>query len=343
MGPNLMLMLVTLASASVPQTDSASGDTLVRVRTTEPMVLEVIREGRRRSATFAALIERVERSNTFVYVVRVHMLPHRMEGCLVHEGDGSSRRYLRLLLAMGTPRERMIVVLAHELQHVGEVLDAGIALNPAAMDGLFKRIGSRQRGSDTGEQYETAAAQHVMAVVERELRTPARMNTDTRRDGSIRHISVVRPMAPALSDALENGRRRAQTLSRLIDHLESSDLIVYLRLGSCPDPQSVACLSMIGASRSNRFVQITFVMQMHGVETILAAFTDHLIAQIGHELQHAVEIADDSTIVNGPTLEAAYRRWGFRPDPKTATYESVKAIQAGESVLNELRRSKANR
>ena len=75
---------------------------------------------------------------------------------------------------MGTPSDRMIVVVAHELQHVREVLDAGISTDGAALDALFARIGTRQRGTDTGEQYETAAAQQVQHAVNRELSTTTR-------------------------------------------------------------------------------------------------------------------------------------------------------------------------
>ena len=57
--------------------------TLQRLRTPEPVVRTAIEDGRRRSSTFAVLVDRIERSGTFVYVTRAHMLPHRMEGCLV--------------------------------------------------------------------------------------------------------------------------------------------------------------------------------------------------------------------------------------------------------------------
>jgi hypothetical protein len=161
-----------------------------------------------------------------------------------------------------------------------------------------------------------------------------------RTDGSVRYVGVVRPTTQMLANAVEQGRRRSETLRALLDRLESSDLIVYLRVGSCPDVRSVACLSMVGANRAKRFVQITFVMQAHGDKTILAVFTDHLIAQVGHELQHAVEVADDPMVVDGPTLEAAYKQWGFRPDLKSTTYESEQAIRTGRAILNELQSTK---
>jgi hypothetical protein len=131
--------------------------------------LALVLEGRHRSPTFAALVERIERADTLVYIVRVHSLPHRMEGSLVHEQAYSTARYLKIALAMGTPSERMLVVIAHELQHVCEVLDAGISTDGAALDLLFARIGTRQLGTDVGEQYETAAAQEVEKAVSREL------------------------------------------------------------------------------------------------------------------------------------------------------------------------------
>jgi hypothetical protein len=168
MSPALLLML-TVQMAGTPGPDA--GTSPHRLRTIDPIVSAVIREGKRRSPTFAALVDIVDRSDTFVYVVRAHTLPHGMEGCLVHEDGNSRYRYLKVFLLMGTPSERMIAVLAHELQHVHEVLNAGISTDQAAMDALFKRIGIPQLGTDTGEQYETTAAQEVMAVVARELRT----------------------------------------------------------------------------------------------------------------------------------------------------------------------------
>ena len=122
---------------------------------------------------------------------------------------------------------------------------------------------------------------------------------------------------------------RSETLRASLDHLDRSDLIVYLAEGSCPNPQSIACLSMIGRNAAKRFVRITFVMQAHGSRTILATFTDHLLAQMAHELQHAIEVADDPVVVDGATLGAAYQRWGFRPDPKSTTTKPTAPYKPG--------------
>ena len=166
------------------------------------------------------------------------------------------------------------------------------------------------------------------------------LNTVAETQGQTLPPRAVRCLNPILAQAVREGRRRSMTFQRLMDHLEPSGLVVYLGVGSCPAPQSIACLSMMGSSRSNRFVRITLVMQAHGDKTRLAVFANHLIAQIGHELQHAVEIADAPSVVDTGSLDAAYRLWGFLPDPKITAYESPAAIEAGQAVLNELQPAK---
>jgi hypothetical protein len=161
-----MWLLLTLAVG--PQITSGP-DSIERLRTTDAVIQAAIDDGRRRSPTFALLVDAIERSNLSVYVTRALTLPHRMEGCLVANATGS--RHLRVLIVMGLGKDRTITVLAHELQHVREVLDAGGGNDQAAFDALFTRIGERQLGTPT-ERYETAAAHEVMALVSRELRAP---------------------------------------------------------------------------------------------------------------------------------------------------------------------------
>ena len=145
---------------------------LQRLRTADAAVRAGIAMGRRRSPTFAELIDRVETSELVGYVSRVYGLAHRMEGCVIPGKSGGP--YVSVLLAINNHAERLISVLAHELQHVREIIDAGRGHDEAAFDAVFSRIGARQRGSDTAEQFETAAARTVMRTVERELRDNAR-------------------------------------------------------------------------------------------------------------------------------------------------------------------------
>jgi hypothetical protein len=84
-----------------------------------------------------------------------------------------------VLLKTGLSIDERIEVLAHELQHVREVIHAGILNDRVAMDALFSRIGynKRQQGGRQ-QEYETAAARQVSEMVARELRTVAGRGQD---------------------------------------------------------------------------------------------------------------------------------------------------------------------
>jgi hypothetical protein len=148
--------------------------TLQRLRTTDPVIHTAIEEGRRRSPTFVSLVETIERSDTIVYVTRAYMLPHRLEGYLAPSPTRS--QYLRVLVASGLGKERTIMVLAHELQHVREVLEAGKGTDQAAFDSLFMRIGEAQLDYPR-HRYETEAAENLMEIVRREIRAFRQMNS----------------------------------------------------------------------------------------------------------------------------------------------------------------------
>jgi len=173
-----LLLMLALQVGAVPEERLR---TLQKLRTTDRIVSEAIRAGVLESATFASLVEIIERSNTIVYVARRLKLPHRMEGCLVHAGRNQRYPYLRVLLRAAIPPERMIAILAHELQHVREVLDAGVATDQRALKDLFARVGIPQLGTDNGEQYETQEAQRVMEVVAAEVRASRRTRASPHR------------------------------------------------------------------------------------------------------------------------------------------------------------------
>jgi hypothetical protein len=65
---------------------------------------------------------------------------------------------------------------------------------------------------------------------------------------------------------------------------------------------------------------------------------DQQIALIGHELRHAVEIADAPDIVDEASLARAYQRIGFLNPGLAAgtTFDSEAAVEAGYQVLREL-------
>jgi hypothetical protein len=64
--------------------------------------------------------------------------------------------------------------------------------------------------------------------------------------------------------------------------------------------------------------------------------TADLIALIGHELRHALEIADDPTVQDEPSMLTLYQRIGHATTGETHTFDTREAQTAGRRVRLEL-------
>jgi len=165
----LITWLLAGLSLWVGGVDEHTGGRMPHLRPLDSLAGNAIEVGLERSPTFAALVKTIEGSEFVVYVESSRKLKDRMKGCLVHGTAGS--RYLRVLLKTGLSIDERIEVLGHELQHVREVIQAGIPNDSASMQELFSRIGynKRQQGGQQ-QEYETQAARLVSATIARELR-----------------------------------------------------------------------------------------------------------------------------------------------------------------------------
>ncbi len=142
--------------------------TLGRVRGADASMRATIDEGCARSPVFAGLVRDVERSDFVVYVEAVTTLRNGMKGALLHATGG---KYLRIHMKLDLPPDHQVAVLAHELQHVREVVQAGISAHAGEMEMLFRRIGGKRLAGGRRQQFETAAALRVGDLVAADLRT----------------------------------------------------------------------------------------------------------------------------------------------------------------------------
>jgi hypothetical protein len=191
-----LVMAVGVSSGhQAPSTDPAA-TTLTRLRGTDAALRATIEEGCHRSPLFAELVQHVERSSYIVYVEQVPALRNGMSGVLLHGGAGP--RYLRVLLKRGMSLDRRVVVLAHELQHACEVLEAAIPANAVEMDALFRKIGDERRFGGEQQQYETTAAIRVADTVAADLRAkhPARRSALSCRAGAKLRLTSSREGRP---------------------------------------------------------------------------------------------------------------------------------------------------
>ena len=106
------------------------------------------------------------------------------------------------------------------------------------------------------------------------------------------HVRGLDAMAVTL---LDDGVARSATFKRLVDSLETHEVIVWVTTGfllSAPGQ-----LTIVGATGGWRLLRIT-------ISNLDAR--DRLLAHLAHELQHAMEIAAERTVVDAGTLRQFY-------------------------------------
>jgi hypothetical protein len=140
--------------------------------------------------------------------------------------------------------------------------------------------------------------------------------------------SHIRSTEAELIAALADGARLSPTLQSLIDRLEASDVIVYLTFDRSPSPGLAGHLSLLAAVPGRRYLRVAIDRRNVGCQRI---------AILGHELQHAVEIAESPSVTSDATVVALYRRIGFRSrETRVDCFDSLGAILAGQIVKKEV-------
>ena len=126
----------------------------------------VLGEGYRRSLTFALLIDRLQASDVTVYVALARVLPPPLLGRSELVSGARYSRYVRIDVRQAPNPEETIALVAHELQHALEIADARDVIDEAALERLYKRIGT----SSGPEMFETRRAIETERQVREELR-----------------------------------------------------------------------------------------------------------------------------------------------------------------------------
>jgi hypothetical protein len=159
-------------------------------------------------------------------------------------------------------------------------------------------------------------------------------STDSRdsRDLRILPIRRVRSMHRTIRAALHQGYRRSPTFRHLLLRLDESDVMVYVVPGFCEVTRLEACLLRhVAISGASRYLRI--VINPHKPAT-------ELIARLGHELQHALEVAEAPEVVDAASMLALFRRIasGTCRGVPVDCYETAAAVDVEDRVLRELSR-----
>ena len=141
---------------------------------------------------------------------------------------------------------------------------------------------------------------------------------------AVRHVRTIDSKLNAL---IANGAHRSPMFRTLLDRLNRSTVIVYVEDRLLPGQLSGRLTLIGGGQRGWRYLRIEIECRQSTVDQIAA---------LGHELQHAVEIADAGAAADQASIRALYGTIGFATDDSRRHFESGAAKDAGNRVRREL-------
>jgi hypothetical protein len=135
---------------------------------------------------------------------------------------------------------------------------------------------------------------------------------------------------------LEDGLRRSPTFKGLVDRLSKSDVILYVR----PDV----------TAKNNAATRLTFLAAKGGFRYLVIRVAsgrskEQQLGMLGHEMQHAVIIADASSVVDSQSLKKEFERVGKLTQPAVGDdffFESPVAEDIKRRILAEVTAAKGN-
>lgn len=139
-----------------------------RIRTSDARSALILRLGLERSAILRQQVEEIEGGRVIVYVALSSDMPERLAGSLNFAGMAAGYRYLRVSLNADLPVDQIVASLAHELQHVREVMTNPDVQDDQSLTSLYRRIG-RENHIAGRAGWETDEARAIGADVRREL------------------------------------------------------------------------------------------------------------------------------------------------------------------------------
>jgi hypothetical protein len=170
-------LISTSAFAAVP--DEAWRE--ARIRPQDPRLADLLRAGVARSATFRAMVNRLEAGNMIVYV-SLSPMRSSLAGKLTWITKAGAFRYVKATINTEQSADQMIATLAHELQHALEVSGDDSVSDQRSLLELYKRIG-RPSVSGLAAGWETVAAEEAGFQVRRELTASAAAASAAARAG----------------------------------------------------------------------------------------------------------------------------------------------------------------
>ena len=132
-----------------------------------------------------------------------------------------------------------------------------------------------------------------------------------------------------MQELLTFGLEMSPSMRALVASLNASDVVVYLRCARLP-PRIDGQLTFVSSGGGLRYVVVRIAWDRSQMRRL---------SILGHELQHALEIAARPDIVDQESLALAYAGFGFKRESlghRSAAFDTDAAIHAGDRVWREV-------
>ncbi|MDH4066776.1 MAG: hypothetical protein OEW19_20440 [Acidobacteriota bacterium] len=144
------------------------------------------------------------------------------------------------------------------------------------------------------------------------------------RDGGPR----IRAVDARVSALLASGLPRSSLLRRIVDRVESGDVIVYVGIDPAREARLAGRVTFLGNGGPFRYLRAMINPDLPH---------DTMIAALAHELYHVVEVVDSPRVRSETALVSLYRRIGRRSDAgRRQGWETQAARQVTDDVRREL-------
>ena len=151
-----------------------------------------------------------------------------------------------------------------------------------------------------------------------------------------RLFTRIRGADPQLHKFIREADGRSATFRMMVDEIQRSNAIVLVQFGRCANGRFRSCLVGVEGDAHTRHIRIVLNTRPTDLR---------LMANIAHELQHALEILREPDVMDAESALRLYRRIGTGDCKKglSEACETEAALTLEQKVLDELFRAEARR
>jgi hypothetical protein len=137
----------------------------------------------------------------------------------------------------------------------------------------------------------------------------------------------LRPYDARAAALLLAGIERSQTIRLLAERLEQHNVVVYIDVQPGMKRHLAGRMVFLASTKSYRYVRISLNPELPN---------ETLVSVLGHELRHALEVAEEPAIVDDASLEAYYKVHGINMRSHVSGWDTQAARDTGDMVRREI-------